>query len=43
MEEELVRTKQRMGEVMNVVMENGGDDFIDKVYEAMGMMSSKDA
>jgi len=37
MEQELVLTKQKLGEAMNVVMEHGGTDMIEKIYEAINM------
>lgn len=32
MESELVKTKQKLGEVMSLLMESGQEDLMDKVY-----------
>jgi hypothetical protein len=37
MEAELVKSKQTLGEVMNVAMENGGTELIEKIYAAMNL------
>lgn len=39
MESELVRTKQRLGETMNAIMEYGGSELLDKIYEAIAQYS----
>lgn len=32
MEAEVVKTKQKMGEIMNLVIENGKVELVDKIY-----------
>jgi len=35
-EAELVKSKQKLGEVINIVMETGQTDLVDQIYSIMG-------
>jgi len=35
-ESELVKSKQKLGEVINIVMETGQTDLVDQIYSVMG-------
>ena len=35
-EAELVKSKQKLGEVINIVMETGQTDLVDQIYSVMG-------
>jgi CHASE3 domain sensor protein len=37
MEQQVVKAKQQLGEVVNVISESGGEDLMEKVYQAMNL------
>jgi hypothetical protein len=37
MEKELVKTKEKMGDIINVLMENCSSEILDRVYAAMNL------
>lgn len=39
MEDDLLASKQKIGEIVNIVMETGENDLIDQVYSVMGRAS----